>query len=102
MNSQNPRLVPGCRSLSRLLATGAMVGLTLCASLPARAAFHLWTIREVYTDASGTLQFIELFDPSGGQPLVNGQSITVSSGGTNHIITLNLSLIHISEPTRLL
>src|SRR5204863_1027794 len=75
MNSRNSRFVPGCRSLSRFLATGAMVGLTLCASVPANAAFHLWTIREVYTDASGTLQFIELFDPSGGQPLVNGQSI---------------------------
>jgi hypothetical protein len=79
MNSHNPRFVPGCRSLSRFLATGAMVGLTLCASLPANAAFHLWSIREVYTDASGTLQFIELFTTSGFESATAGQQIHVTN-----------------------
>lgn len=61
-----------------------MVGLTLCASLPANAAFHLWNIREVYTDASGTLQFIEFFSSFGNQQFVNGQQIRITSPtGTN-------------------
>src|SRR4051794_4225473 len=51
---------------------------------PARAAFHLWTIQEVYTNGSGTLQFIEMFDgpPTdtfGFQNFVAGQSINVAN-----------------------
>jgi hypothetical protein len=79
MNIHNARVVPGRRSLGRFLATSAMVGLTLCASLPANAAFHLWSIREVYTDASGTLQFIELFTTSGFETLTSGQQIHVTN-----------------------
>jgi hypothetical protein len=45
---------------------------------PARAAFHLWSINEIYTNASGTLQFIELVDSFGGQNFVGGQSISAS------------------------
>ena len=48
---------------------------------PAQAAFHLWTIREVYTDVSGNLQFVELVDNSGFQNFVNGQQIQVSNVG---------------------
>jgi len=60
----------------------------LCAAMmitaPARAAFHLWSIQEVYTNSSGTLQFIELVDspasdPFGFQNSVNFQSINVSN-----------------------
>jgi hypothetical protein len=56
---------------------------------PARAAFHLWSIQEIYSNSSGSLQFIELtdappFDTSGGfQNFVNGMTISVSNpGGT--------------------
>ena len=63
--------------------------LSLWSPITVRAAFHLWNIREVYTDASGTRQFIEFFTASSGQQFVGGKSITVSSGGTNH--TFNIS-----------
>src|SRR5262249_31160664 len=66
-----------------------------CASLvatPAQAAFHLWQIREIYSNASGSLQFVEMFCPSSGQTLVNGQQINVTSGGTTHTFTLNSGL----------
>jgi hypothetical protein len=49
------------------------------------AAFHLWQIDQVYTNSSGTLQFIEMHDPTttGGQNFVGGQQIQVSNvGGT--------------------
>src|SRR5436853_5134479 len=70
-------------SLAMALATVMMV-------TPARAAFHLWSIREVYSDSSGSLQFIELFDSFGGQPSVNGQPITVTSldGTVNHTFNM--------------
>src|SRR4051794_37038619 len=50
----------------------------------AQAAFHLWSLREVYTDSSGNLQFIELFSPASGQQFVGGQQISVANvGGTS-------------------
>src|SRR5262249_25883350 len=32
----------------------------------AQAGFHLWTLQEIYSNSSGSLQFIELVDNSGG------------------------------------
>lgn len=57
---------------------------------PAQAGFHLWTIREVYTDSSGSLQFIELVDSFGGQNLVSGKSLNVSNVGATqtHFFTV--------------
>ena len=67
---------------------GAAVGLAAMIPTPGQAAFHLWQIREIYTDASGSLQFIELFCPASGQTFLNGQQISVSSGGQTHTFTL--------------
>lgn len=58
-----------------LLVIGSLV------ALPAQAAFHLWGINEVYTNSSGSLQFIELTDTFGGQPFTAGQQIQVSNVG---------------------
>ena len=57
---------------------------------PAQAAFHLWNIREIYTDASGSAQFIEFFCNSGGQQFVGGMQITVTptGGGASHTFTI--------------
>jgi serralysin len=58
----------------------------------AQAGFHLWNIREIYSNSSGTLQFIELFDPSsGGQQFVNGTSISVQNVGNTITHTFNIS-----------
>jgi hypothetical protein len=70
--------------------TGACCATFIAA--PVQAAFHTWRIREIYTDASGTRQFIELFCPDSGQTFVNGQQITVSSGGSTHTFTLDHGL----------
>src|SRR5204863_6423862 len=44
------------------LARGAVLGcVAAMIASPAQAAFHLWNIREIYTDTSGSLQFVELF-----------------------------------------
>jgi hypothetical protein len=60
-----------------LVAAVALVS----ATAPVQAAFHLWTITEVYSDASGSLQFIELVDNFGGQEFVGGFTYQISDSG---------------------
>ena len=49
-------------------------------SLQARATFHLWRIDEVFSDATGSIQFIELSVTSSGEQFLTGHAITVSEG----------------------
>jgi serralysin len=65
------------KTFSVLTATSVLLGLTA----PVQAAFHLWTITEVYSDASGSLQFIELVDNAGFQGSVGGFSYQISNSG---------------------
>jgi hypothetical protein len=76
---------------TRLAAFGLV---TAVAAVPAQAAFHLWQIQEIYSDSSGSLQFIELFCPFGGQTFTSGQQIRVSNaGGTlTHTFTVPSNL----------
>lgn len=39
---------------------------------PAHASFHLWKFSEVFSNADGSVQFIEMLDPSNGEELVGG------------------------------
>ncbi|HEV2971173.1 MAG TPA: autotransporter-associated beta strand repeat-containing protein [Pirellulales bacterium] len=57
----------------------------------ARAAFHLWNISELYTNSSGTLQFIELSTTASGQSFVGGHSIQITFGST-HTFTIPSNL----------
>jgi hypothetical protein len=63
----------------------SVVFLAICAAstLSTRAAFHLWSVSELYSDASGSLQFIELVDTFGGEQFVAGQTLQVI-GSTTH------------------
>ena len=62
----------------RVLFCVAMIG--CCGN--AWAAFHLWQITEVYSNAGGTVQFIELTALSGGQQFLAGHTLTSSQGGS--------------------
>ena len=44
----------------------------------ARATFHLWQLNEIYSNADGTVQFIELITSVGGQQFLAGRTITSS------------------------
>jgi hypothetical protein len=59
----------------------AMVLLFAGVTQPASAAFHLWQMHEVFSNSSGTVQFIELNDSFSGETLVNGFSVTANSDG---------------------
>lgn len=50
----------------------------------ASASFHLWQIAEIYSDTSGTVQYIELTTSASGQQFVNGHQVTASQNGTTH------------------
>ncbi len=89
-------LYPAGHSLVRRCALGVAAAML---TTSAQASFHLWNIREIYTDASGTLQFIELFDSSGGQPNVGGQSISVVNGAATQTHTFTLPAGSLSGST---
>lgn len=48
----------------------------LCLTSPASAAFHLWKISEIYSNADGTVQFIELVDTADFDSFLAGHTIT--------------------------
>ena len=41
-------------------------------AVPAQASFHLWKITEVYSNADGSVQFVEMVDASSGENFVGG------------------------------
>ncbi len=72
-----------------VLALAALAAL----ALPAHAAFHLWNISEAFSNADGTVQYIEFQALAGGQQFLQGHTLT-ASGGANpaRSITFNTSL----------
>lgn len=73
-----------------LLALGA----TLVFAAPARAAFHLWKIQEVFSSADGAVQFVELFcpPPNSGEFFLNLHTIKATSDGVPVTFTLDHNL----------
>ena len=63
---------------------------------PARAAVHLWNLQELYSNSSGTLQFIELFTTSSTQTRFDIQRTITSAnvgGGMSSTFNVPLGLI---------
>lgn len=59
-----------------------------------QAAFHLWEIRELYSNLDGSVQYVELFTPSGSQQFTGGTQIQVTNqaGTQTHTFTIPSSL----------
>jgi hypothetical protein len=66
--------------------------LCLGISAAANATFHLWHITQLYSNADGTVQFIELTALSGAQQFIAGHSITSSQGATTRSYTFPTNL----------
>ena len=75
------------KSLSRIF-----ILLSFWIAVPAQAAFHLWAISEIYSNADGSVQFIELTALSGGQQFLAGQRLTSSQGTQNNQFTFLTNL----------
>ena len=72
-------------------ALGALVMLAWAES-HVHAAFHLWDIKEVYTNHDGSVQFIELFTTSGFEQFVSGQQIRATSDGVVKTFTFGSNI----------
>jgi serralysin len=77
--------------MQRISLTSVVVFLVLVIAGANRslASFHLWKIDEVYSNASGTVQFIELLDGFSGENFVQNQ--TLKSMG--HAFTFPTNLV---------
>ena len=64
-----------------------MAVLALAASAPAHAAFHLWTMNELYSSPDGRVQFLELTAITGGQQFMTGHMLSVTAGGVTREFT---------------
>jgi hypothetical protein len=62
------------------------------------AAYHLWQITEVFSNADGSVQFIEMFDCCNGENYVNGQTLEAVSDGMMKTFTFP-SDIPLNKPT---
>jgi hypothetical protein len=54
--------------------------------------FHLYRISELYSNADGSVQFIELTTTADGQNFLGGHTITDTQGGTTHSFTFPTDL----------
>ncbi len=67
------------------VVTVAMAAISsLLFSSPALATFHFWEIREIYSNADGTVQYIELFTGVNSQQFTTGTTIRASQGASTN------------------
>jgi hypothetical protein len=77
---RHPMTMP--RIDSRCFAITLVIVALLAGATPTvNAAFHLWQVKEVFTNVSGSVQFVEMFDSFSGETLVNGATLTANSDG---------------------
>lgn len=75
--------------------------LFLSASL-SRADFHEWRIHEIYSNAEGTVQFIELGCDVAGETMLKGQKVRCSYGGVTNVFSFPANLAQDSLNKKLL
>ncbi|HXS51781.1 MAG TPA: hypothetical protein VN782_04560 [Usitatibacter sp.] len=56
----------------------------LALSAGVQASYHLWTITQLYSNADGSVQFIELQALAGGEEFLAGHTIVSAQGGSSH------------------
>jgi serralysin len=90
------------RIRSRCLATTLVIFAFLAGANPAvHAAFHLWNVKEVFSNADGSVQFVEMFDNSPGETAVSGFKLRSNSDGVIKEFTFPGSLVN-STPGHML
>ncbi|HEV8503003.1 MAG TPA: hypothetical protein VGR63_15640 [Casimicrobiaceae bacterium] len=66
-------------------------------SLSAMATFHLWQISEVYSNASGTVQYIEFATTAAGEEFLTGHAITVKTAASMYTPSMQTSFTFPSD-----
>ena len=79
--------------MTNLSRASAIIAVTLIATAPVRvnATFHLWRFSEFFSNSDGSVQFIEMLDPSNFEEQVGGKTITSASTGKTFTFSSNLS-----------
>jgi hypothetical protein len=72
--------------MNRIRKSFVMSALLVGVAHTAIAGQHTWDVNEVFSNASGTIQFVELREAAGTPGEVNVQSVTVSSTGESFLI----------------
>jgi hypothetical protein len=75
----------------RVCSAAAAVLLALVASSPARAANHFWHISEVYSNADGSVQFIEMHNDFGGEGFIANLTLEARNAGATQTHTFTFS-----------
>lgn len=76
--------------MKKLVSAAALLGMFIIAP-QAKAAFHLWAIQEIYSNSSGTVQFIEFYDGFGGQEFTAFQDVSVTNLANTQTNTYTLT-----------
>jgi len=71
------------RAISQTFRLLVMLAAILAAQT-AGASFHLWRISELYSNATGTIQYVVLQDSEDGEEFLGGHAITAAQGGNSH------------------
>src|SRR5262249_49410452 len=77
------------RPLMRQIWTAALL---LAISGTTQASFHLFRVTQLYSNASGTVQYVVLTAFASGQEFVSGHTITCAQSGVTHSFTFPSNL----------
>jgi len=72
-----------------------MILILLLMSSQARAAFHLWSISEIYSSADRSVQFVEFSTTFGSQQFVGGQSVTAFNSNSSLSVVFTIPLVNL-------
>lgn len=80
--------------MNRLLPAWPGMLLGLCFSLMGAAANADWQVHSVFSTAEGTVQYVQLYNPAGGEPALSGRVLTVrnAAGSVTATHTFNRNL----------
>jgi hypothetical protein len=83
------------RTKSRCLTTAFAIFTLFAGAIPtAKAAFHLWNVKEVFSTTDGSVQFVEMFDSSFGETAVSGFKLRSNSDGVIKEFTFPSNLVN--------
>jgi hypothetical protein len=82
-------MFPKRRALLRALFAFLFAAL---ASGPAAATFHLWALVELYSNADGSVQFLEMVAQAPQQEFIAGHTLSASQGSQVHTFNVTTSL----------
>lgn len=75
-------------TIRRILLLSLVLLSLIAATRPASASFHLWAMTELYSNADGSVQFLEMRALSGSEEFFAGHVLTASGGGVTHRFTV--------------